>query len=241
MEVLLKDTTFLSAVGAAVGGFIGVVLFFIIRIGVELCRLKSKEVHSYKCGNELNQGQQNEVDGELLHHHGRRVADKSEYESLDAKNPLWEWSRNAVGRGAGASLIYGPYTTDPSEPGLYKAIFKIKGIGFSKPKEIINDLILLKLDVNKTIPGYAVTNSQLSIIPQQYEIGRHFIRVSDLAKGGWHSYEVPFYSDGQGIWEYRIYAHDSHPDNIGQFGSNVRILFDTITIKKIRKFQLPWM
>ena len=94
--------------------------------------------------------------------------------------------------------------TDPTEPGLYTATFIIKGMGFSKPEEITKDLILLKLDVNKTIPGYMVANMQLNIIPQQYEVARRFVHVSDLAKGGWRKYKVPFYSNGQGIWEYRI-------------------------------------
>ena len=35
LENTLKDSMFFSALGAAVGGFIGIVLFFIVRICIE--------------------------------------------------------------------------------------------------------------------------------------------------------------------------------------------------------------
>ncbi len=241
---LLNNQVFLSAAGAALGGFVGVVAFFLIRFIVELCRLKPKHIQTYKCANELNQGQSNEMDGELLHHHGKRIAIGEDYKKVGARNPVWEWTKDPVGRTPiGASIIYGPYSTDPTEPGLYNATFVIKGIGFSKPAEIIKDLILLELDANKIIPGYFPSNATVAVIEQHQKMSRRFIRVSDLAKrgcwwkSGWHKFKIRFYSDGQGTWEYRIYPYS---ENIDQQGSNVRILFDSIIIHKTNKFLLPW-
>jgi len=64
-----------------------------------------------------------------------------------------------------------------------------------------------------------------------------------LAKGGWLDFELKFYSDAQGVWEYRVHAYDGvdgRPDNVRRFGCDVRILFDTVTIRKLNKLNLPW-
>jgi hypothetical protein len=240
-EDFMDATTiiFWSAAGSAIGGLCGVIIFFLVRLLVEWMRSKPSDIHTYLCGNDLNQGQPNEADGELKHHHGSRISHRAEYQALDASNPLWEWTRTPAGQGAGNSVIYGPYSTDFAEPGLYSATFIIRGIGFAKPAEIINDLILLEIDVLKTIP------SQLTPGPGvQHKISRQFIRVSELAEGGWRKFELRFCSDGQGLWEYRVFAYDgldNKPDNIGTFGSQVRILFDKVIICKINKLSLPWV
>ena len=235
---MFATTTFWSAVGSAIGGFCGVIIFFLIRLLIEWKRSKPSEIHTYFCGNDLNQGQSTEMDGDLKHHHGRRISDRADLHALDASNPLWEFTRTAVGRGTGSSVVYGPYSTDFAEPGLYSATFIIRGIGFAKPREIINDSILLEIDVLKTIPPQTPGPSV------QHKISRKFIRVSELAEGGWQNFELRFYSDGQGLWEYRIFAYDGlddKPDNISLFGSQIRILFDKVIIRKINKVSLPWV
>jgi hypothetical protein len=234
----------LSTVGSAIGGFIGVILFFLIRYLIEIIRSRPVVIRVYLCGNLLNKGDKTEVDGEIKHHHGKLILEKSEYRELDVNNPIWEWTRDSAGVGTGSTVIYGPYSTDFPEPGSYSAEFRIRGIGFSKPSEIKNNLILLELDVNRTLPQYTTSEKNLMIIPSQYKIARRFVCVSELAKGGWQDFKVPFHSDCQGLWEYRIFAYDGlydKPDNIGRFGKDVRILFDSITIKKENKLSLPWI
>ena len=143
-----------------------------------------------------------------------------------------------MGKGTGDAVIYGPYSTDFPEPGLYSATFVLRGIGFTKPAEIIDDLILLEVDVFKTIPSQSFPAPGV-----QHKVMRRFIRVSQLAEGGWKKFHLRFYSDGRGLWEYRVFAYDgldNKPDNIVTFGSQIRILFDKIIIRKINKFSLPW-
>jgi len=236
--------TFESTLGSAAGGFLGVTLFFLVRLWVEVRRSQPNEVKTYLFGNSQNRGQQDESKGELMHHHGRPISNKSEYKELGINNPLWEWTRDRVGRDSGACVVYGPYSTDCTEPGLYSAIFIIRGIGFSRPAEIFNDFILLELDVNKTIPQYSATEEGVKILGAQYKVARKFIKASELARGGWQKFELPFYSDASGVWEYRVVASDgldNKPDNISRFGTDVRILFDKIIIQKINKFRLPWV
>jgi len=236
-------SVFLTAAGAAFGGFLGVVAFFLLRFYIEWVRSKPAHVRTYLFGNSLNQGQEDETEGELLHHHGRRVTDQNELNELDAKNPLWEWTKEPVGRNSGAAVVYGPYATDFTEPGLYSAAFIIRGIGFTKPSEITKDVILLELDVNKSISKYTTFEDKLAAYAAQYKIARRFVRVSEIAVGGWQSFELKFYSDGQGLWEYRVFAYDglyNKADNIGRFGSEVRILLDKVIINKVRQFSLPW-
>jgi len=237
--------SFEASLGSAVGGFLGVTLFFLVRLWIEVRRSSPEEIQTYICGNAQNKGQEDECEGELMHHHGKRLSDKNEYIELGASNPLWEWTRDTCGRKpTGASVIYGPYSTDFSEPGMYSATFFIRGIGFSKPDEIIDDLILLEVDVSKMMPQYSTDQGKLEIIGAQYKMARQFIRAKHLAKGGWLEFELSFWSDAQGVWEYRIVAYDgldNKPDNIGKYGANVRILFDKVVVRKINKFKLPWV
>lgn len=235
---------FESALGSAIGGFFGVIIFFLVRVGIEIKRSKPELIKEYLCAHPQNTGQADEFSGELMHHHGKRISVKNEYIELGANNPIWEWTKEPCGKDAGASVIYGPYSTDCAEPGLYSATFIIRGVGFSKPTEIIDDLILLEIDVNKTIPQYSANDRGVSIIDAQFKITREYIKASDLARGGWQEFELLFYSDAQGVWEYRVTAFDgidNKPDHTTKFGSNVRILFDKIIIRKINKFKLPWV
>jgi len=74
---------FWSALGSAFGGFVGVFIFFSVRVFIAWMRSKPSIIHVYYCGNPLNQEQPGESDGELKHHHGKRISDKTEYEGLN--------------------------------------------------------------------------------------------------------------------------------------------------------------
>ena len=65
---MCTSTVFWSAVGSAVGGFGGVIIFFLLRLFIEWKRSSPSNIQSYLCGNELNQGQPSETDGDLKHH-----------------------------------------------------------------------------------------------------------------------------------------------------------------------------
>jgi hypothetical protein len=234
---------FLSAIGSGVGGFIGVIAFFCARVLFEWWRSKPKELKIYLFGNSQNRGQLGEFEGELMHHHGRYV-NELESRRLGVEHPVWEWTKECVGRDSGASVIYGPYSTDFAEPGLYSCTFCIRGIGFPKEFEIQNDLILLQLDVNQVTSQYYITEKGPTELKAQNQIARKFIKASDLARQGWQEFELPFYSDVHGLWEYRVIAYDgldNKPDNIGKFGFDARIFFDKIIIKQKNKFHLPWV
>ncbi len=241
---ILMSDLFTTSLGAAVGGFIGVILFFLVKLKIEKIKSKPVLIRKYLCGIDLNQGQKTEAEGELMHHHGKRVDDDKEYEKIGATHPIWEWNKDPVGRGRGASTIYGPYSTDFYEPGTYSAIFKIKATGISSPEDIINDLILLEIDVNKTTREYTtIPNSpEIKLFNKQERVGIKYIRASDLAISDWNEFEIRFYSDAKGIWEYRVSVNDGlddKPNNMNFYGNNVRIFFDTIEIKRIKENKLP--
>lgn len=241
----MSPDTFWPSVGAAVGGFVGTIIFFFIRTGIEFFRARRKNIKTYLCGNELNQGQDSESEGELMHHHGKRLAIAEELLKYDVDHPVWEWSREPVGRlPLGGSVIYGPYTTDFEEAGLYSAKFRIKAIGLSRPKETINDRILFELDVTSTLTQYTPVQNDIRPVGALRKIARKYIRASELATGDWIDFEMKFYSDSQGIWEYRVLAYDGsekRPDNIAALGGDVRFLFDTVSIVKLKSFNLPWI
>ena len=236
------DTVFWSSIGAATGGFIGVILFFLVRVFFEKWRTQPRPIRTYLCGNNRNQGQSTEAEGELMHHHGMRVVDPSELHKLGVNHPVWEWTKHTVGRGAGASTIYGPYTTDFAKPGTYSAVFRIKATGLTHPDDITDDVVLLQLDVNKTVSEYIPTVQGISILRAQYQAAIRYVRASELAQQGWVNFELHFYSDAQGVWEYRVIANDgldNKPDNIGRFGEDVKFFFDIVTIHEVKERLLP--
>ena len=235
-------TVFWSAVGAAAGGFIGAMCFFLVRLYFEKQRTKPKHIRDYLCGNERNQGQNTEAEGELMHHHGRRVFNPTELQTLAATHPVWEWTKDPVGRGAGASTIYGPYTTDFSKPGTYSAVFRIKATGLSHPADILEDVILMQLDINKTVSEYLPTPQGITLHNPQYQVAICYVRARDLAQKDWVEFPIRFFSDAQGIWEYRVFVNDglyNRPDSVGRFGKDVRIFFDSISIFEIKEMQSP--
>ena len=232
---------FLTAGGSAAGGFLGVMVFFLLRLFIQWMQSRPSKIRTYLCANEQNQGQSEEDAGELQHHHGTRISAVDDLRRLGIDHPIWEWTRDSVGRGEGDSVIFGPYSTDFAEPGLYSVAFVVRGVGFTRPAEIINDVLLLELDVNKTTTQLTATGETHNL---QNKIARRFIRVSELAQGDWQEFEIRFYSDGQGLWEYRIFAYDgsssnNRVDNVTRFGTEIRILFDKIIIRKINKINLP--
>lgn len=222
---------FTSGFGSAIGGFIGVLIFFIFRFLLEIYLKRPEPIAEYRVANEINIGQQNEEHGEILHQHGKRIDNENEYKKLGFKNPVWEWTKDKAGSYEGSYLFYGPYTTDLNEPGIYEIIFSIKGIGFGKPEEIKN-YNLFSIDVNEV---YEITDST-GPTSKSNIIGREYIRARDLANGK-SNFKIKVYSYGIGLWEYRSLPYTN---NLGEFGNSVRVFFDKIIIKRIERLNLPW-
>jgi hypothetical protein len=243
---LLENQTLLNAAGAALGGFFGVIAFFFVRFGIETWLARPKFLRSYSCAHDQNVGNKIEYEGQLMHHHGQRVTDKTELKKIGKNAPVWEWKRDTCGRDPqGATVIYGPYTTDFSEPGEYEVSFSVRAIGIPKESELSNDPIILEFDVARTSHQLVPTSTQSGFIRVSTDItvSRHFVRASDLARGRWTDIPLRFYATGEGVWEYRVLAYDGvskSPDNIRHFEQNIRLFFDMVTIRRIRKMRLPW-
>ena len=233
-----------NSFGAALGGFIGASIWFFLRFLIAQVRPNKNVIKSYLCANEINLGDKNEVDGELKHYHGKKVHDYSELKSLGFKNPVWEWTKEIVGNVAsGDAVIYGPYSTDFAESGIYSVAFMVKGMGFTQSKDITKDRLVLLLDVNRTIEQYVPDGDKIKNIQPQNRFAVRYVRASELATLEWKSFELVFNCDGPGLWEYRVYAYDGvslRPNNIGKFDENIRIFFDKVTISKINKVQISW-
>ena len=238
-----SNVVFWTSLGAALGGFLGASIWFFVRFLIERWMPKKDLIKTYLCASNINIGDSNEIDGELKHHHGKRVDDQSELQRIEVSNPLWEWTREPAGVGSGGSVIYGPYSTDFAESGNYSVIFRIRGMGFTQPIDITRDVPILLLDVNRSIEQYMPVDGNIINLQAQNRFAVRYVRASELATGKWNDFELVFNCDGPGVWEYRVYAYDGvslNPDSINQFGVNVRIFFDTITISKVKKINAPW-
>jgi len=240
---LLQNQTALNALGAAAGGFFGVILFFLVRLLIEKIRARPTEIRRYSCAHNQNVGDAKEYEGQLMHHHGHRVGDARELKTIGAKDPVWEWSRTPCGKDQGSSLIYGPYTTDFSEPGEYEIAFMTRAYGLSAKSELSHDPVVLEFDVTRTTPQFLPTAEGIATFGGIMSVCRHFVRASDLATGGWVKVPLRFHATGEGVWEYRIHAYDGvskKPDNLAHFGGNVRLFFAWIIISRVRRMSVPW-
>jgi hypothetical protein len=227
----------LAGVGSGFGAYFGACFFWKYQRKVIAEEAKPSVFKQYSCANDQNLGDANETDGQLKHHFGTRLDDPSELKKLDAEHAVWEWNRTPCGDGKGDCLIYGPYATEFTDDGPYSAVFRIKATGLPTPEDIKKDAIMVELDVNLT--EYKLISGQEGPLkhPDQQVRGRRFLTARELAKKDWQEFEVAFKAAPLGLWEYRVFAYDGmgqipKPDNIADFGTNVRIIFDTVTIKK---------
>ncbi|HEX5220876.1 MAG TPA: hypothetical protein VFZ59_15005 [Verrucomicrobiae bacterium] len=235
-----SSNLFWNAVGSAVGGFLGVIVFFIVRRCYHHKMTTPELVRTYLCASKVNTGQEKESRGELQHHSGRAITDSREYEKLNAGRAIWQWSRDKSGDKKGNSVFYGPYSTDMIPPGLYSITFRILGKGFPKEEDLRKDVNILEIDAVCGLPHIVTTNQGIGILETQPKMARRFIRVSELAKEGWQDYELRVWSDGRGVWEYRAFAFDGAggEDNLKDFGSNAEIYFESVTIYRLPPRQL---
>jgi hypothetical protein len=121
----VSSETFSNAVGSALGGFVGVLIFFLVRLGFEAWKNRKRTVREYPCVTALNRGSATEQKGEFQHHRGNLVADAATLKELGVSRDIWEWSSIATAAGNGTSIFFGPYSMDAAEPGIYTATFRI--------------------------------------------------------------------------------------------------------------------
>lgn len=222
-------------------GSIALIMIF-FQIVVAWRRAKDLKVQSLSCAPSHNNGQKEEIQGELMHHHGHRIDKSNDLKMIGEKHPVWEWSRKETGRDASRStVIYGPYFSTFDEPGIYRARYRIIAKGFQKPPSGEN-LPLLLLDILRTQEAFY--RPENTIKGTQHQVSARIVFFDDLAdeKKG-HEFDLSFHYPGEDLWEFRVTAFDGtagRPDNIAKYGESVRIFFDSITIFKIRKFKFPW-
>ena len=75
-------------------------------------RSKPTVIRTYLSASPQNLGDEHETDGELKHHHGKRVTAKTDLEQLGVSHPVWEWSSVKCGVQSRQAVIYGPYSTE---------------------------------------------------------------------------------------------------------------------------------
>jgi hypothetical protein len=171
----------------------------------------------------------------MMHHHGKPVTDEKAFTNLDVTNPIWEFTKDRIGRGAGASIIYGPYTNDFHRPGDYSATFKIRGIGFPRQSDVPGDL-------NQNVFMLDVLQTEILGAERKHNIvALGYVKVRGLAREGWQEYKLDFSTDGAGIWEYRVFPffHNGGPEVempaiLEKFGA-AKIYFDTVVIRRARQ------
>ncbi len=226
---------------AVFGGFCGAALVSALRTLAEYRSNRSQLLREYRCATKTVTSDSPLVEGEFRCLCGRYVPT---VDGFDVGHPVWQFDRKlypieASGNASpipsrGDAVFYGPYTNDFPEPGTYRATFRILGLGFTSPEDILNDYVILKLDVNKTVDIIDKTGHER---PQAL-VQQCYVRVSDLSRKGWQSYALNFYSDAQGEWEYRAYAYYGSPsrcpDNPCKCGSDVRIYFDSVSLSRGR-------
>jgi hypothetical protein len=234
--------------GGTVGAVILSVFYYVIQSIRNWLSKQPKLIKIYYAITKQNFGQENESEGQLLHHWGKKSEDYICRCWFCSKTiEVWEWSSSNVGRPhtGKESVLHGPYSSDCSEPGYYKAIFWIKGINTGKIPE---DPILFKLDVNHLVVENLLIVDPRTQTPQIVDPKLHtsivnqYVRKSDLFENKWTPFELTFYSKGNGTWEYRVFpfnrVHNEIRDNLKVLETlpepKPRILFWKVEIFKLR-------
>ena len=219
-----------SAVGSGSGAFFGFATVFFIRWGFQALRSKPQTVQRYDAVSTLNRGARGEQNGELKHHFGEITTDPD-----NPKRQVWSCTNQKAGDhdAEASAFLYGPYSNDCDEPGVYIARFRVRGVQFPKPEEIDVDRNLIELDVAQNYHvlrdnGWGGVNSRVAVA---------YVKTKSLARAGWYNYDVRFHSDARGTWEYRVIKYE---DNLSRYGHDARVLVDSVIVLKCASsFPLP--
>ena len=191
----IVELTWWTAFGSGAGGFLGAIALFGLRWFLDVFKSQPVPIRRYMAVTKLNYGQDGEQNGELMHHYGQLASDP---DKKDKK--VWEWTRNRAGNmdhPAASAIIFGPYSNDCDEPGVYIARFRIRGLGFGRSEEVDIDWNVVVLDVAQ---NYTLLKDG-KMVPLNNQVARTLVAFSSLAREGWHDYDVRFYSDARGTWE----------------------------------------
>lgn len=227
------ENLLVGALGGTVGGVLTIFLIFFIR---GLIFKEKTRMATYQCLTEQNDGQPGESAGQLMHHLGVAHKGNWKYTAAPAGN---------ITTAKSTSMIYGPYTTDMTIPGIYEIRFIFKG---SCPKKL-RDKPLFQIDCTSATLRDGKIGAEVAIQGINYILG------SDLKKE--NSFKsVIIRSEETKIREYRIipfngeHGDGEKPDNlaIGESGEIVDAEFIRVEIWKINKaptlmgenFKLPF-
>lgn len=193
-------------------------------------------IRAYKCSGTRNNGSETEFQGELLHHFG-------EPGNLEG-NEVWIHRKNSKKCGRPAlsqdATLWGPYSTDCTNPGHYKATFRVKFDPGTNSRTEYSELLLFQFDVlcfRQTFDSYSGSKGE------QLFLGKRFLRFSDFSPNKWITIDVPFYSNGTGMLEYRALAFNEgnlndRPNNFSQLKHDFTFYFDWVKIYKIEEGRL---
>jgi hypothetical protein len=244
-----------GAIGSGIGGFVGVILFFTARVIWAKIFARTKVLRRYFCVTSTNSGGLDEIKGELEHRRGQATTGSDAQRRWRVGHDIWTISNTPPKPAKMGCIYFGPYTMDPGDPGHYSVRYRIKGFGFQRPAEIQNDWHILELDVLRTQTIHGPISTAAGVVVGKIDttevIARRTVRVSDLAKRsywkfwqrGWNRFDLPFYSDGKGVWEYRCFAFDGEgdrPDFLSKCDAGVEIGFDFAEVRSRTKYSLPW-
>jgi hypothetical protein len=230
---------FMAAFGSALGGFLGVMLFYMKKRRDAFQDAEPIFITEYECGIVSNTDPYDYEYGKMRHHRGKPC-------KLDDGRFVWEWTRDKTVSGAGDMTVYGPYTNDYSRPGEYRATFLVKVQGLPENKSKLNaDPVLLELDVNKVLETTGISKNEIVSKEHQVRVAVKYIKASELIGENWEKIELNYYSDCTGVWEYRIAVfdgtHEKRRDNISKLkcDSDIKLFFDKIKIERISEYRPP--
>jgi len=247
----LQDSTFLNAFGSAIGGFVGVFIFFLIRWLLALYISRKKKVQSYTVANHANKlpASEQTVHGAIIPSCGSASTPPRDLASSMADKQVWKYtakheSQNGESDRSG-NIFYGPYSSLP-RPGHYKATFRICAEGLPDGKDE-HDYLLLELDVAQGLQSLIQRNNGPCHVSNVQTIARHFVRISDLrpkarSTNKWVEIDIIFYSDAKGLWEFRAYAYngkDNRPNFIKKCGDAFAIYFDSVDVYLVPDIEIP--
>jgi hypothetical protein len=99
------------------------------------------------------------------------------------------------------------------------------------------------LEVTRKTAAYVPALNGIAQVDRIIPVAREFVRAKDLAGASWRQIPLRFYASGEELWEYLVLAFDgisAKPDNLTPLGNNIRVLFDTVEIRRTKKMIVPW-
>lgn len=229
---------------SAVGGFVAVLAYFVIRLLVSCSRAKRTVFREYQIANSQNQEIDKGTRGEIHQGCGIRVDGIEHLKRIGAQRAVWAYSKKNIPKdGQHRAIFYGPYTSDFAHAGRYAAKLRLRADGVSNINKSGLNPVVFELEVARQQVEFINENGNTRLIQMSPVVARRFIRLSDLKDGEWLILEVEFFADGTGIWEYRGWPYDGlndgRPDAMSLCGDDFVLYFDSISLESRPELKIP--